>query len=85
MEIGPITGIRALPASKGSSRRTGQWAVQDIENQAHADDESYTPSDNEADEGAEDGFVEAAKEEEEQEPTPALERDADTGQVSFFA
>lgn len=85
MEIGPITGIRAMPASKGTTRRTGQWAVQDAENRAHPDDENYTPSGNDSGSDDEDGFFETKQEETDEESTPAAEQDAETGQVSYFA
>ena len=44
MEIGPITGIRALPI-KTPSPVLGLPAVFDIENYVRIHDESYSPSD----------------------------------------
>lgn len=87
MEIGPISGVRAVPAVRGSSRRTGQWTIKDIENRAHPDDESYTPNGNESDSGDQDEFLESAQQDEEKDdkPQPAAEKDTETGQVSFFA
>lgn len=85
MEIGPIPGIRPMPAAQGSKGKAGQWTIPDLENRAHPDDENYTPSGNESDNGEEDGFFESKQGEKEEAPAPAPEQDAETGQVSFFA
>lgn len=86
MEIGPVTGIPVVPPLKAQGAKSGRWAAFDIENQGHANDETYTPSDGEASGGDDNDSYEPKAESEESvdsETPPA--KDEESGQVSFFA
>jgi hypothetical protein len=53
MEIGPITGVRALPVVKAPPIDSELPAVFDIEHAARTGDETYTPSRGKSASGAE--------------------------------
>jgi len=89
MEIGPISGIRALPVLKARPVDTELPALSDVEELARIGDETYTPSNGSQSSAAED------EEEEFTEDAPELEvleqaeaHPIQTGQgraINFFA
>jgi hypothetical protein len=85
MEIGPIPGIRTVPAIKAPPADLGLSAVFDIENFARIGDETYTPSGGKSAGGSEDEFDDPAEDEEEPEPQAKLRAEAPARQISFFA
>jgi len=84
MEIGPVTGIRAVPAIKAPPPDPGLSGVFDIENFARASDETYTPSAGKSAGGREDEFDDPLVEEE-PEAQMRSQEDGNRRKVSFFA
>jgi len=83
MEISPVIGIVSLPVIKAPPADISLPAVYDVENTAHIDDETYTPSGGKSG-GGDDEFDEQADEEEpESESTP--KEDGVEAQISIFA
>jgi hypothetical protein len=85
MEISPISGIRGLPVLKPRSPDADLAALSDIEHVTHLGDETYTPSDGKAAEGAEDDEDDLIDQPELEEPeagspTPA----SHGGAINFF-
>jgi hypothetical protein len=85
MEIGPIPGIRNVPAIKAPPADMGLSTVFDIENFARIGDETYTPSGGKSAGGREDEFDDPADDEEEPELRAKSLADAPIRQISFFA
>jgi hypothetical protein len=54
MEISPISGIRAMPAVKAPPVNSELTPLSDIENNARAGDETWSPSDQRSSRGSED-------------------------------
>jgi len=88
MEIGPISGIRALPMVKARPVETDLAALSDVDEVTRIGDETYTPSDGNQASAAEDDEVELTdalelEEGEQAETTPV--QSGSGGAISFFA
>ena len=84
MEIGPISGIRVLPAVKVPPADSDLSRVFDIENSAKPGDDTYSGSGKKSSGGQDDESEEIDQGGEESSGAPAPE-DGSTGQVNFFA
>jgi len=84
MEIGPVTGIRAVPMIKAPPADPGLSGVFDIENFARAGDETYTPSAGKSAGGREDEFDDPV-EEDEAEAHTRIHEDGKGRKISIFA
>jgi hypothetical protein len=84
MEIGPVTGISALPVVRSLPADPELSAVFDIENFARIGDETYSPSGGKSAGGREDEFDDPAVEDED-EFQPQVAEPAPPRQISFFA
>ncbi len=88
MEIGPIPGIRALPAAKPRPVDPELTAFFDVEAAAKPGDDTYTGNEEKA-AGAEENDENESEESEEisasEEPSNNLRDQTSAGQISFFA
>jgi len=84
MEIGPVSGIRAVPMIKAPPAEPGLSGVFDIENFARSGDETYTPSAGKSAGGREDEFDDPI-EEDEAEARLRTAEDGNGRKISFFA
>lgn len=85
MEIGPIAGIRAVPAVKSRPLDSELSALFEIESSARAGDDTYTGNGKKA-AGAEENDEEDAEDLEELSAAePDRHADGSSGQISFFA
>ena len=84
MEIGPVTGIRAVPMIKAPPAEPGLSGVFDIENFARSGDETYTPSAGKSAGGREDEFDDPLQEDE-LEAGMSSQEGGTPRKISFFA
>ena len=89
MEIGPVTGIRAVPVIKSPPADPELTPLFDIENTPRIGDEIYSPSNGKSargaeDDGSEDDFDDLPDEIEIEATAPPAENNP-ARQISFFA